>query len=282
MIVDKGANVRDLEIGDFVGLANNYCGKCEPCRTGNESQCKIRSSYDMHNGYKGRMGFANYMVRPQTTVVKMNPELDPSEAAFLEPVATVCKGMEKLKIKPFDNVVVIGAGTMGMVNALVARAYGANVIISELMDNKIAVAKEYGFEVIDGKEDDPVEKVKELTDGKGADVVIVAVGSTACNVQAGQMLKKMDGKMCIFAASYPSPEIGITANDIHYRRMEIIGTYLGDLRDFLRAAYLLNTGKVDVSKICEPHKYYLDDIQDAFAEASTPGKYRVSVLMHKD
>lgn len=79
----------------------------------------------------------------------MNPKLDPSEAAFLEPLATVVKGMKKLRVKPLETVAVIGAGTMGLVNALAARALGARVIVSEIMEKKINTAKEMGFEVID-------------------------------------------------------------------------------------------------------------------------------------
>lgn len=282
IVIKKGRDVIDLEVGDFVAIANNYCGKCEFCRSGRESECKIRGSYDIHGNYKGRMGFANYFVRPSTSVIKMNKDLSPSEAAFLEPVATVVKGIHKLRLKPFEKVVVIGAGTMGMINAMVARAYGAEVIVSELMENKLETAKKAGFITIDSSKVDPVEKVMEITDKNGVDCVIVAVGNTNANIQATNMLKKMDGRILMFAASYPPPQIGITANDIHYRRMEIIGTYLADLKDFLEASKLLNTKKINVKSLIEKNKYYLDDINEAFKEASTPGKYRVSVILHRD
>ena len=282
VVIKKGLNVSDLEIGDFVALANNYCGSCEFCRSGRESECRIRATYDDHGIYKGRMGFADYFIRPVTSVIKMNKELTPGEAAFLEPVATVVKGIKKLRLKPFEKVVVIGAGTMGILNALVARAYGAQVIISEMMENKLDTAKKLGFSTINPSKKNAVDKVMEFTSNKGADIVIIAVGNTKANIEASKMLKKMDGKMLIFAASYPSPEIGITANDIHYRRIEVIGTYLADLKDFLNAADLLNTKKIDVSKLIEKNTYYLDDINEAFKEASTPGKYRVSVFLHKE
>ena len=74
------------------------------------------------------------------------------------------------------KVGVIGAGTMGLINAQTAKAYGCRVIVSEMIPKKIETAKAMGFEVIDCNESDPVEKVKELTEGIGADAVIVAVG----------------------------------------------------------------------------------------------------------
>lgn len=282
IVLAKGEKVVSLEVGDFVAISNNYCGECEYCREGKESQCVIRSTYDQHEGgYHGRMGFAQYCVRNATAVVKMNPELTPSEAAFLEPAATVVKGIKKLRIKPMDKVVVIGAGTMGILNAQAARAYGAKVIISELMENKLQTARDLGFSVIDAGEKDPVEAVMEWTDGKGADIVIAAVGASSANSQAAGMLKKFDGKILMFAAAYPCPELGITANDIHYKRIELIGTYLGDTIDFLEAANLLNERQINVKPLIEAY-YPLQDIQKAFEEASIPGKYRVSVLMHED
>jgi len=211
----------------------------------------------------------------------MNRELDPREAAFLEPIATVVKGIRKLRLTGLQTVVVIGGGTMGILNAQVARAYGARVMVSEMMPNKLKIAKDMGFLTINAGEADPVDTVMKLTDGRGVDAVVTAVSTAKANNQAKEMLKKMDGKLLVFAASYPSPEIGVTANDIHYRRLEIIGTYLGDARDFLDAALLLNTRCVQVDKLIE-NTYPLEQIQEAFVEAATPGKYRVSVRLHKD
>ena len=212
--------------------------------------------------------------------MKMNPELSPGEAAFLEPLATAAKGIGKLRVSPQDTVAVIGAGTMGLLNAQAVRACGARVIVTEMMEKKIKTAKAMGFEVIDAGAADPVERVKQMTGGRGADAVIVAVGATKANEQAAAILKHFDGRMLMFAAAYPAPELGISSNDIHYRRMEILGTYLGDTKDFLEAARLLNQRVVDVRPLIEA-SYPLEDIQKAFEEAARPGNYRVSVMLHE-
>ena len=86
----------------------------------------------------------------------------------------------------------------------------------------------------------------------------------------------------MFAAGYPAPEIELDSNVIHYRRMELIGTFGADMKDFFKAAELLNTGAVDVSKLVEPEKFLLDDIQKAYEHASVPGMYRVSVLLNEE
>ena len=277
-----GSAVTTIKVGDHVGI-NNYvgCGLCPACREGRNTDCenKPEGRTRSEDGYLGSFGFATYAIMPEKKLVVMNPELDPAEAGYLEPVATVCKGMEKLRIQPQEVVVVIGAGTMGLVNAQVARAHAARVIVSEIMPKKLETAKAMGFEVIDCNKVDPVEEAKRLTDGKGVDCVIVAVGATKANEQAVGMLKKNDGRVLLFAAGYPVPDLPFDSNLIHYRRIELIGTFGADAQNFAQAAKLLNTRAIDVSKIVEPKRYKLDDFQAAMEAASTPGMYRVCVEM---
>ncbi len=281
IIAAVGEKVKDYKVGDHVAMAYDGCGECLPCRQGDVLHCTGMTQKKTEDGYLGAFGFADYFVRNTRSLIKMNPDLDPSEAAFLEPLATVVKGLKKLRVVPLETVVVIGAGTMGLVNAQAARALGARVIVSEIMENKLRTAREMGFEVIDSKEQDPVQAVKDLTGRVGADAVIVAVGASIANEQALNMVKETDGRILFFAAGYPAPELKIDSNIIHYRRIELIGTFAADTIDFFTAGKLLNTKAVDVSKIVESKKFKLDDIQEAFKEASTPGKYRVSVLLNE-
>ena len=181
----------------------------------------------------------------------------------MEPFATVIHGAKKLRLKPFETVVVIGAGTMGLINAQTAKAYGCRVIVSEMIPKKIETAKAMGFEVIDCNESDPVEKV-------------------SANSQGLEMLKQNDGRMLLFAAGYPVPELKVDSNMLHYRKMELIGTFGADHEDFKEAAKALSTKVVDVSKLVEEKKFPLSRLQDAYEEASKPGMYRVSVMLDEE
>lgn len=278
-----GPEVKDFAVGDFVSIAYDGCGECEPCRRGDVLHCTgMSGGQKSEDGYLGNFGFADYCVRNTRSLIKMNHRLDPGEAAFLEPLATVVKGLKKLQVKPMETVAVIGAGTMGLLNALAVRANGARVIVSELMEKKLETAKDMGFETIDARTCDPVEAVKDLTGGKGADAVIVAVGLTAANEQALAMVKETDGRILFFAAGYPAPELKIDSNVIHYRRLELFGTFAADSIDFFTAGEMLSSGTVDVSKLVEPQRFKLDDIQKAYEHASVPGMYRVSVLLNKE
>jgi len=229
------------------------------------------------DGYHGGFGCSEYVIKPYRSLFKLNQNMDPSEAAFVEPVGTVCQGIRKLRVQQGEKIVVIGAGTMGVLNALVAKAEGCEVMITEMMDKKIEVAKELGLNVVDVKEKDPVEAVKEWTDGRGVDAVILAVGVTAANDQALEMIKRLHGRILMFAAGYPAPELHVDSNLIHYRKMELIGTFSADKCDFERAAELMREKKIDLSKLVEA-KYKLDDVEQAFEAAIVPGAYRVSVV----
>ncbi|MFD1415350.1 zinc-dependent alcohol dehydrogenase [Oceanobacillus jeddahense] len=285
IIVAKGRNVRDgLSIGDHVALAYDYCGECTACQTGRTSECiEISNPFKDKNdeGYYGHLGFATYNVKDANAVIKMNPKLSFSEAGFLEPLATAVSGLKRLRVTALERVVVIGAGTMGILNALAATAYGAEVIVTEMMDKKVEAARSMGLNVIDVKECDPIAKVKELTNGEGADAVILAVGATKANDQALEMVKHLNGRLLLFAAGYPAPELHVDSNLAHYRKMELIGTYGADIHDFNKSANLLNDGKVDVSKLIET-KVRLEEIQKAYEIASTQGSYRVSVLLQEE
>ena len=282
-VVAKGANVKNLEIGDFVAHTYEGCGTCPACVVGDVMNCVNGEGMrrETEDGYRGMFGFSTYAIASSKGLLKMNKELDPSEAGFLEPVSTVVHGIERLRVRPVDNVVVIGAGTMGLVNAQVARAYGGRVIVSELIEKKLETAKKMGFQVIDAGKEDAVARVKELTDGVGADAVVVAVGNTKANEQALEFLKKSGGRILLFAAGYPAPQITGDSNLLHYRRIEYIGTFGATMKDFILAAKLLNTRSIDVSPLVEPVKFMLDDAQNAFAAASKPGMYRVSILINQ-
>jgi len=279
-VVDMGSDVKEFEVGEMVGIGYDNCGECEFCKKGLTSECvtlgagRNKLSPD---GYHGGFGCSEYVIKPYRSLFKLNQTMDPSEAAFVEPVGTVCQGIRKLRVQQGEKIVVIGAGTMGVLNALVAKAEGCEVMITEMMDKKIEVAKELGLNVVDVKEKDPVEAVKEWTDGRGVDAVILAVGVTAANDQALEMIKRLHGRILMFAAGYPAPELHVDSNLIHYRKMELIGTFSADKCDFERAAELMREKKIDLSKLVEA-KYKLDDVEQAFEAAIVPGAYRVSVV----
>ena len=117
-----------------------------------------------------------------------------------------------------------------------------------------------------------------LTGGRGADAVILAVGAQSATDQSFEMLKPKRGRVLLFAASYPSPRINLDVNTIHYRKIDIMGTFGADHRDFQTAADAINGGKIDFTPVIES-RYSFENMEDAMKAACVPGAYRVCVEM---
>ena len=282
-VVEVGSAVDSVAVGDYIASGYQYDPYSEPSREGRTSECTKLQSADHPNpdGYFGNAGCANYAVAKEVACYKIDKGIDPSVAALLEPLVTCCAGFRRFGIEYGQTVVVIGAGTMGVLNALVAKAHGCRVIITEMMPKKLETAAKLGLETIDVSKCDPVEKVRELTGGKGADGVIIAVGASGAYAQALEMAKEKRAHLLIFAAGYPAPKWELDPNTVHYRRMVIVGSYGADAVDFREAASMINMGAADFSQLVE-EKIPLDKIQEAFEEACKPGMYRISVQCQED
>jgi L-iditol 2-dehydrogenase len=200
------------------------------------------------------------------------------EAGFCEPLATVISGIDRLQINGGENILVIGAGTMGLLNAQIARYNGAKVIISEPFEKKRNTAKAMGFEkVLDPTEGDFENEIKDYTKNQGPDAIIIAVGNTKAYEQAFNIAPILC-RLLIFAASFPAPEWDITPNLVHYKLWEIIGAYGSTLQAYQRSADLLSSGELTIDPLIEA-RFPLSDIQKAFEKASTPGNFRVSITI---
>lgn len=280
-IVKLGKDARpDLKVGMHVGFiaqGSRGCGECYYCRTGHTSRCLNRPKEVEIGGVVGYFGMAQYVVVNSKRVFKLSDDLPYEEGGFLEPTSTAVHGIKRLGIRPGDNVLVIGAGNLGLVNAQIARVYGGNVLVSEINEERCKIAESLGLSTVNPAKEDIDKKVKKITDGRGMDAIILAVGNTQANDQAISMVATM-GRILFFASGYPTPELHLDPNTIHYKEYELIGTYGGDFSDYVVAADLLSKRMVKVDKMIS-HKVSIDEIQKAFQLAATPGNYRVSVSM---
>lgn len=284
IVVDKGSKVGDsFNIGDHVAVVYDYCGICDPCKQGYITNCENIKQFGKNYSDKfyGIFGFTTYFKRKAKFFVKISNDLDFSEAAFVEPLSSIIAGVDKLYIKPEDTVLVIGSGTMGILNALYVKSFGCKVILSGTNDEKNKIATTMGLDTINPKKVDLTHEILRLNNGKLADIAVVAAGSFSANDQALKNTKQYDAQILFYAAGYPVPELNISSNDIHYRRISLIGAYGSKLYDFNRAADMLSSGKIKVSKLVE-ERYKFDDIDKAFEKAATKGSFRVSVLLNEE
>ncbi len=276
VVLEVGPGVKGIEVGTHVALGYTGCGYCSACRTGNNSKCSNRRGL-VRNGVAGSFGMCQYFLAEAGRAFQMNPALPFEEACYLEPLATAVHGIKRLRVSAGESVLVIGAGNLGLVNAQLARAYGCKVMVSEISAERCEIASSMGFSVVNPLEEDNSQVAMIPGWNNRIDAVILAVGNTAATDQALEVVKR-SGKILFFAAGYPAPELNLDANAVHYRELELIGTVGADLADFELAAQLLSDGIIKCDRLIS-HKVPLDDVQRAFELASTPGNYRVSVVL---
>jgi len=269
-----GAN--QLSIGDRVAIGPSSCGRCHWCLTGQDRGCKLHYAGAVKYGEAwGPGGFAEYKVHPVNGVYSIGDA--PYEIASLaEPLSCALHAARLLDLRVSQDVVVLGAGVMGLMNVLAAKKHGARVIVSEIDPDRLSKAKLMGAdEVIDARWEDPVARVKELTEGRGAEAVIAAIGHQKANEQGMGMLSER-GRYVLFAAAHPEPEFTIQPNPMHNRETGVFGVVSKEQQDFYTATRLIRYGGVDLSPLVEA-TYPLARLREAMDHAIKPGTYRIVV-----
>jgi threonine dehydrogenase-like Zn-dependent dehydrogenase len=180
------------------------------------------------------------MKAPESNIYKLPDEMSWDEAAYIEPLACVIRGQERANITMGSTVAIIGAGPMGLVHSLLARMNGASkVIISEMNQARIRKARSLGIDhVIDASAEDPVQAVRDLTEGRGADFVIEAVGAIPTYQQAFQMVRR-GGTLVTYGAAPATATMEIKPFEIYSKELTIVGSYAGTYATWLKAINLI-------------------------------------------
>ena len=279
-IVKFGPEYRGtLKVGDRVAIGASGCGACYYCVRGQDRACKFHydGSVDYGDAGWGPGGFAQYKVHPDDGLFLVG-DAPAKYAALAEPLSCAIHSTKLAGVVLGSEVVVIGAGVMGLFNLVAAKARGARVIVSEVDAGRLAKAKELGAdEIIDASKEDPIAKVFELTDGRGADVVIAAIGHPKANEQGYAMLSEK-GTFVLFASAHPEGPLTLSPNKIHNHEHRVIGSLSSDKVDFMNAAWLIRHGNVNLEPFVQA-VYPLEDVKGALEEAIGVGTYRVVVEM---
>lgn len=171
-----GPGVRYFQVGDRVALNHNLgCGHCEFCLAGETVHCPE------HTGIAraGRGGDAEYVVMPERYCYRLPDQLSFVEGTFIACTgATAYGALRKLKPSGRDNLVVFGLGPVGLSAVLIGQALGARVIGVDILLERLELAKQLGVsEIVDASHDDPVQAIRLLTRGRGAELALEASGS---------------------------------------------------------------------------------------------------------
>jgi L-iditol 2-dehydrogenase len=228
----------------------------------------------------GPMGLAEYKVVPVDSVYRLADDLPIEYGCFTEPLACVIHAADKIDYQLAQDVAIIGAGPMGMLNLMVAKRRGVRVIVSEIDERRNAFAKELGADAtVNPAREDAAERVRAMTGGKGADVVVVAIGNHAANLDALKMVAEF-GTVMFFASAHPPQDLTVDPNFIHRKQVTLTGARHPSPAGFETAASLISKRLIDVSPLIEA-KLPLDQLSQAFELAVQPNTYRVIVTMDR-
>lgn len=273
IIEDVARDVIGFKPGQRVAIDPNItCGACFFCRRGEVNLCSNLKAL----GVDIDGGMAQYCIVPQLQVFAL-PEDFPQEASvFIEPVSCVLHGFDRANVKAGDTVLILGAGTIGLMMLQVVKHGGAarTIVIEPLEHKRLIASKLNADEVVNPTQNDCVKVVRELT-GVGADVVIECAG----NIQTAQLaveLARRGGTVEFFGVCPIGETMTVEPNQIYSKELKIVGSHVNP-HTFSRAISVLQSGIVRTEEF-QINRFSLDDVHEAL-RYQREGKTVKSIIM---
>ena len=278
-VVEAGSDVTKFKIGDRVVVAHHVpCLRCHYCRRGNISMCPQFKKTNLDPG-----GFAEFVRVPATHVESVAfsiPDgLSDSEATFMEPLGCCVRAVNRAGIEQSDVIVLVGLGSIGLLLLQLIRHIGAECIGIDLDQERREFAKGFGLNVaFAGSEPGFQEYLAKITDGRGADGVLLTAGNPALVSTALGWLRE-GGTCTIFASLHPDSNVRLDWNQLYYRELNIISSYSASPADLAEALELLGQGAVRVADLTN-NTFPLEQFSDALAAIESRTILKAIVTPH--
>jgi L-iditol 2-dehydrogenase len=284
VVACTGKSVRRFRIGDRIAIYHHVpCGKCFYCEKKLFSQCAHYRRTGTTAGFEpAGGGFAEY-VRVMDWIVEGGTVAIPhhvsfEEASFLEPLNTCLKALQTAALQRGEVVVIFGQGPVGLLLTQAARIGGARIIGLDLLRKRLEIAKELGAHfAMNPKEDNLEETLATLTDGRGADLAVVATADSR-TVAAAQSLVRRGGRVLLFANTVPGEMIPVDVSRVCVEEKQLIGSYSSSVELHDTAAGLIFNGKIRVERLIS-HRFPLNQFADAVHVASHPSEDSLKVIV---
>ena len=267
-VIEKiGSRVKGYNVGDRVAFAPNMgCGICAQCVKGNGHLC---ADYQA-TGINIDGGFAEYCLIPEAAVrggnlCKLADNVSFEEGAITEPLSCVYNGFEHANIHPGDNVLVVGAGPIGIMHCALALMAGAVVYLNDVSVERLNGAKAI-FPKLNLIADNLYENVMKYTDNAGMDAIITACPVPSVQTQAVE-LAAIGGRVIFFGGVPASKEpVGINTNQVHYKQLILSGTTRASIDQYRKSLQFVSSGVLDVKPLIT-NRIKLDEIHSGIEKA---------------
>ena len=273
-IIEIGDNDRNLKPGMIV-TCNPYfnCGHCYSCQRGLVNCCTSNETMGAQ-----RDGALSEYITMRIERIYDGKGLSAKTLALIEPFCISYHGISRANIQPNDKVLVIGAGTIGVLAAVAAKAKGAKVYISDVAENKMNYAIEtFGLDggILNDSPENFIKRVEEITNGNYFDVTIEAVGLPS-TFQACIDAAAFGARMVQIGVGKRTHEFDFTL--LQKKELNVYGSRNALKKDFLELIDLVKSGKVDLEKIVT-NTYNLDEADKAFQDFSKNAASMLKVVI---
>ncbi len=259
-VVEIGSGVQNLKVGDKVALEPGItCGQCEFCKTGRYNLCPD-VEFLATPPYHGSL--MNYIAFPENMCFKLPENISTKEGALVEPLAVGLHAAMQGNVKLGDSVVILGAGTIGLVTLLACKAYGATEItVVDVIPKRLEFAKKLGATAtINAAEVDVFAEIDRMTDRKGVDIVIETAGSARTISQTPYLIK--NGGTIVLVGLAPQDIIEFNFAKIMAKEAQIKSVFR--YRNIYPTAIkAIAKGIIDITGIVT-HEFEFDETAKAF------------------
>ena len=281
IIVEKGEKVKKFQLYDRVFVHHHVsCLTCHYCAHGSFTVCpKFRETH-IDPG-----GFAEYFRVPaenlEIDTIKIPDKLSFEEVTLIEPIACCIKGMMKCNIKPGDSIAIIGAGPSGIIFTQLSKIYNVStIIVIDSIKYRLENAKKFGADIIiNYHEEEPIKIVKENSDNRGADVVIVTAPNVNAYLEAFKICRK-GGMILAFAPINPNEFLPLSIHDIFFSEISLVPSYSTSHIETRMALNLILSNKIKAKEIIT-HKFNLSQVGEAIKLAKENKECLKIVILNK-
>jgi L-iditol 2-dehydrogenase len=284
VVVKTGKKVTQFKVGDRVTTHHHIpCRQCFYCERKLFSQCEFYRRTGTTAGFEpAGGGFAEY-VRVMDWIVTEGTILIPDdisfeEASFLEPLNTCLKALETADLKQGEVVVVYGQGPVGLLMMQSAVCEGALVLGLDFLESRLSISRELGaVAALNPKKEDVRTTIARLTQGRGADLAIVAAANPQA-IEDAQIIVRRGGRVLLFAQTMPGEIIPVDASRICVEEKKLIGSYSASVELQEKAAHLIFTKKINVARLIS-HRLGLEQLPTGIDLASHPSEHSLKVVI---
>ncbi len=284
VVAAVGAGVTRYAPGDRVIVFHHIpCGECFYCRRKLYAQCPVYKKVGVTAGYEpAGGGFAQY-VRAMDWIVERGVEKIPAgvsfeQACFVEPVNTCLKGIKQVDPQPDDVVAILGQGPIGLIFTMLAARSGARILATDAMAERRNLARRFGaLEAFNPRQTEFDARVRSMTEGRGADLVIVAASAPGI-VEQAVACSRPGARILLFAQTSHQERIEVSGASICMEERTLCGAYSASVDLQRESADLVFSRALPVEELVS-HRFPLSQIHEGIERALHPADGSLKIVV---